>query len=731
MYRKKLFFVFIILCLIFGNLLAQKEPKRLTMSRLYDPDQPSLSGKLPFRISWSEDGKCFFFLLTDEKTKEAIIWRYDIKKKKREVYLNLNGIQKQWEKLSSKKEKFNTQSFIFSRDKKQMIFSHKGDLYHYNVKTGIFKRLTASFQSERIPEFSPDGKYVAYVRDNNLYILEIPTGLEIQLTSDGSRDILNGYLTWVYYEELFHRSHKGYWWSPDSKYIVFYRFDESPVFKMTMMNLLPFKAYQVPVTYPKAGMTNPYVKIGIISIKEQKTVWLKLNYDEEIYIARAIWTPDSKWLTIQTLNRDQNRIDLLLINPETGESKLILREKQKLWIHPKEIYFFKSKPYFLWLSDRDNWNHIYLYNLEGKLIKRLTQGSWSVRSIVRVDERRGIIYFMANKKSTLESHLYQVNLDGKLKRLTDKQGTYSVIMSPTCDYYLAFYNNVSRPSRLDLYKADGTFVKAIEENIVKELSEYKLSKWEFLKVPTEDGIELPAMMLKPQNFNPNKKYPVLFAIYGGPESQSVANRWMGKRGLWYQYLAQEGIIVFIMDNRGSAHFGKKYAHMLYGNLGHWEIHDYVQGVKFLKKFPYVDSNRIGIWGWSYGGYVTCMAMLTAPDYFQVGVSVAPVTHWLNYDTIYTERYMRQPKDNPEGYEKSAATKYAQNLKGKFLIIHGTLDDNVHFQNTVQLVNELISKNKQFSVMIYPNRDHGIRGDNARRHIFTLITNFLLQNLREK
>ncbi len=655
-----------------------------------------------------------------------------LRKRKKRFTLNFKEIQEQWEKIIPKgeNEKFVVRSFILSKDKKQIIFSHRGDLYYYHLNKKLFKRLTASFEEEKVPGFSPNGKYVSYVRGNNLYILEISTGLEIQLTSDGSKDILNGYLTWVYYEELYHRNYKGYWWSPDSRFIVFYRFDESPVFKMTMMNLLPFEAKKVPVAYPKAGMTNPLIKIGIISLENKKTIWVDLNYPEEIYIARADWTPDSKWLTIQVLNRDQNRIDLLQVDPLTGKTKLILQEKQKVWIEAKEIYFFKNKPYFLWLSDRDMWNHIYLYNLNGKLINRLTQGSWSVRRISEVNEKKGIVYFIANKKSTLESHLYRVNLDGSsLKRLTQKEGSYSIIMSPTCNYYLAFYSNVSRPPRLDLYQADGKKVSTIEENKVEELSQYKLREWEFLKVPTEDGLELPAMRLKPHNFDQNKKYPVLFAIYGGPESQSVANRWMGTSGLWYQYLAQEGIIIFIMDNRGSAHFGKKYADKLYGNLGHWEIHDYVEGVKYLSKLPYVDPTKIGIWGWSYGGYSTCMALLTAPDYFQVGVSVAPVTHWLNYDTIYTERYMGQPKNNPEGYEKSAATKYAENLKGKLLIIHGTLDDNVHFQNTVQLVNELISKNKQFSVMIYPNRDHGIRGDNARRHIFTLITDFLLKNLK--
>jgi dipeptidyl-peptidase-4 len=730
--RNKKLILLIALFLTFGNLFAQQHYRKLTMSRLYDPNQPSLSGQLPSRISWSQDGKYFYFLETDKKAKKLLYWRYNLRKKKREIFLNFQEIKKHMKKLFSPEEieKFNMQNFILSKDKKQMIFSYHGDLYYYNIEKKLFKRLTASYGKEKLPEFSPNGKYISYVRDNNLFVLEISSGLEIQLTSDGNKDILNGYLTWVYYEELYHRNYKGYWWSPDSKYIVFYRFDESPVFKMTMMNLLPFEAKRVSVTYPKAGMDNPIVKIGIVSIENQKISWVDLDYNEEIYIARTIWTPDSKWLTIQTLNRDQNRIDLLSVNPLNCKTKLILQEKQNLWIHPKEIYFLKNKPYFIWLSDKDKWNHIYLYDLDGKLIARLTEGNWSVRRIAEVDEKKGIIYFVANKKSTLESHLYRVKIDGSgFKRLTQKIGSYSVIMSPTCDYYLAFYNNISRPSRLDLYDADGKLVEAVEENVVKELSDYKLSKWEFLKVSTEDGLELPAMMLKPQDFDPNKKYPVLFAIYGGPESQSVANRWMGTRGLWYQYLAQEGIIIFIMDNRGSVHFGKKYAHMLYGNLGQWEIHDYVEGVKYLSKLPYVDTKRIGIWGWSYGGYSTCMAMLTAPDYFRVGVSVAPVTHWLNYDTIYTERYMGQPKNNPEGYEKSATTKYANNLKGKLLIIHGTLDDNVHFQNTVQLVNELINKNKQFSVMIYPNRDHGIRGDNARRHIFTLITNFLLENLK--
>ncbi|MFQ6084048.1 MAG: DPP IV N-terminal domain-containing protein, partial [Candidatus Aminicenantia bacterium] len=701
-----------------SQLLAQNGKKKLTLSRIFDPGQPSFSGKLPSHVTWTPDGKYILFVTSDEETEKTILWSYNVSNGKKSVYLDFENVQKQWEKIArnetERKEKFNIHQFILSEDAQSMIFSHQGDLFYYQIDKNWLKRLTATLKEEKIPVFSPDGKYVAYVRDNNLFALEISSGLEFQFTSDGSQNILNGYLTWVYFEELYRRNYQGFWWSPDSKHIAYFRFDEFPVFKMTMMNLLPFEAKQVPVTYPKAGMTNPLVRVGVVSLDDQKTVWIDLGYKEEVYIARAIWTPDGKYLSLQIPKRDQNQMDLLLADPQSGKCKLILREEQKTWIKPKNIHFFKKKPYFVWLSDRDGWNHLYLYNMEGKLVRRLTNGSWTVKRVAQVDERKGWIYFMGNKKSSLETHLYRVRVkDTHLQQLSQGEGTYSIIMAPTSDRYVAFYNNISTPSRMDLYKAKGTLIRTIEENRVKELSQYKLSQWEFLYVPTEDGLNLPAMMLMPPNFNPKKKYPVLFAIYGGPESQSVANRWLGKRGMWYQYLAQNGIIIFIIDNRGSAHFGKEGASKMYGDLGHWEIVDYVQGVKYLSKFPYVDTARIGIWGWSYGGYSTCMAMLTAPDYFQVGVAVAPVIHWLNYDTIYTERYMGQPKNNPEGYKRSAATNYAENLKGKLLVIHGTLDDNVHFQNTVQLVNELIKENKQFSVMIYPNRDHGIRGDNAR------------------
>ncbi|MEW6456607.1 MAG: S9 family peptidase [Acidobacteriota bacterium] len=731
-------FILIFLCIFFSDLseLYAKKFKKLTISRLFDPDQAGFSGSLPTRIEWAKDGKNLFFVTTDEKTKKSLLWKYDAEKGEKKVFLDFEEVQKAWEKIArneeEKKKRFSFLRYTFSPDEEHLLFSHAGDLFYYIFGTKELKKLTASIDEEQNPEFSSDGKYIAYTRKNNLYAIEVSTGLEIQLTSDGSDDILNGYLTWVYFEELFGRSSKGFWWSPDSKKIAFYHFDESPVFKMTMIDHMPFAAREVPVIYPKAGMTNPLVKVGIVSLDTQKTIWMNPEYNEEIYIARANWLPDSKKISLQILNRDQNKLDLLLADSNNGECKEILQERQDTWVDVKgSAYFFKTKPYLLWTSDADGWNHLYLYNLEGKLIQKITKGKWSIGNILHVDEENEWIYFISNKESSLERHFYKVRFNGdNLEKLTSGMGSHSVKVSPAANYFVDTYDTISTPPRMDLYNADGSFIRTIDENRVKELEEYRLNRWEFLYIPTEDGLKLPAMILKPSDFDPKKKYPVIFSIYGGPLSQSVINRWGGTRGMWYQYLAQNGIIVFSMDNRGSAHFGKEGASRMYRNLGYWEIVDYVSGVKYLSKLPYVDKKRIGIWGWSYGGYSTLMAMLTAPDYFQVGVSVAPVTHWKNYDTIYTERYMGQPKNNPEGYEKSAPINHADKLKGKLLIIHGTLDDNVHFQNSVQMANSLISKNKQFMVMIYPGRNHGIYGDNATRHLFTLITDFLLENLKE-
>ena len=500
---------------------------------------------------------------------------------------------------------------------------------------------------------------------------------------------------------------------------------------MTMVDHIPFQPKAILQRYPKAGEANPLVKVGIVNLTTKKTVWADIGGEEERYIARSVWLPDSSTLSLQLLNRLQNRLQLLLVDPKTGKGRSVLQEEQPCWVEASgDIYFFRNSKLFLWPSDVSGWRHLYLYDLEGKLIRQLTDGKWAVRRVVRVDEASELVYFIASEKSSLERHLYRVKLDGSgFQRLTREEGSHSINMSPAANCYIDTYSNITAPPRMDLYDSEGAKLFTIEENRVEELAQYQLTTPEFLTVPTSDGLQLPGVMIKPPDFNPKKRYPILFSIYGGPASQRVSNSWGGTTGLWHQMLAQHGIIVFSLDNRASAHFGKEGANRIYRRFGYWEVLDLIDGVKYLRQLPYVDSQRIGIWGWSYGGYMTCMAMLQGADYFQVGVSVAPVTHWRDYDTIYTERYMGLPSENPEGYKEGSPLTHAAKLKGKLLLVHGTLDDNVHYQNVVQLANELIKEGKQFDLMIYPRRDHGIYGENARPHLFTMITNFLLRHLK--
>jgi len=740
--EKRLFLIFCLVGLSIAlfsfssrQVLARQEYKKLTVERIYSTELPSLSGTLPGNIQWMPDGKRFIYLMKDKTDDKNKLWLFDVITGQREIVVASDQLQKSYQKLAiseeERKAKFDISRYILSPNGKFFLFAFRGDLYYYPRAQQQLRRLTATAEVEQNPEFSPDERYIAYTRGDNLYALEIDSSLEVQLTSDGGGNIRNGYLSWVYFEELYGRSYKGFWWSPDSQYIAYCRFDESPVFTMTMVDHIPFQPKAILEKYPKAGEVNPLVKLGIVNLSTRKTVWVDTNRAEEIYIARAIWLPDSSALSLQLLNRHQNRLELLLTDPQTGKGRSILTEEQPCWVNVRgDIYFFRNSKLFLWPSDESGWRHLYLYDLEGKLIRQLTDGKWAVRRVVRVDEARELLYFIASEKSSLESHLYRVKLDGSsFQRLSREEGSHSIDMPPTAGCYIDTYSNITTPPRMDLFDSEGVKLFTIEKNQVEELSQYRLSTPEFLTIPTSDGLQLPAVMMEPPDFNPEEKYPVLFNIYGGPASQRVSNAWGGANGLWHQMLAQHGIIVFSMDNRASAHFGKEGANKIYRRLGYWEILDLIDGVKYLRRQPYVNSRRIGIWGWSYGGYTTCMAMLNAADYFQVGVAVAPVTHWRDYDTVYTERYMGLPSENPEGYKESAPLNHAAKLKGKLLLVHGTLDDNVHFQNVVQLANEFIREGKQFDLMIYPRRDHGISGDNARPHLFTLITNYLLRYLK--
>ncbi|MDZ7261940.1 MAG: prolyl oligopeptidase family serine peptidase, partial [candidate division KSB1 bacterium] len=458
-------------------------------------------------------------------------------------------------------------------------------------------------------------------------------------------------------------------------------------------------------------------------------IWMDLGQETDIYIPRIKWLPNSQTLAIYRLNRDQNQLELLFGDITTGQTRTILVEHEKQgWLDiTDDLTFLKDGKGFIWSSDQDGFRHLYLYDLSGHLIRQLTRGHWEVENIVRVDEENSVVYFTATEKSPLERHLYRVNLDGQgFKRLSTREGTHHINMAPNCKYYLDSFSNVTTPTQVSLHTSDGRMKELIEPNEIEALKDYQLSPPEFLTLKTEDDAVLNAYLIKPVNFDPEKKYPVLIYTYGGPGSQIVRNHWPLDRYFWHQMLTQKGYLIFALDNRGTGGRGKMFMKQVYRRLGEYEVKDQINGVKFLRSLPYVDGNRIGIWGWSYGGYTTCMCMLKGAEYFKLGIAVAPVTDWKNYDTIYTERYMDQPGDNSEGYEESSTLIHAEKLKGKLLLVHGDADDNVHLSNTLQLAQALQQADRPFDLMVYPRKMHGIRG--AQVHLFKMLTDYILQNL---
>jgi dipeptidyl-peptidase-4 len=583
---------------------------------------------------------------------------------------------------------------------------------------------------EQNPRLSPDGQYVAYTRGHNLYSLEIQRGLEYQLTKDGSDTIYNGWSSWVYYEEILGRRsrHSAFWWSPDSLKIAFLRFDDSPVPSFPLFSFNGAHGKLDIMRYPKAGDPNPYVKLGVVSATGGNIVWADVEENADHYVAWPFWLKDSSKLTFQWMNREQNRIKIYTMNLETGKKAEIYDESQPSWVEFfEDLHFFEDGRGFLLRSDRDGWRHLYTCDLDGKRIKRLTQGEWTVSNITRVDEHNDQVYFHARKGLTAETHLYRVKLDGSgLKRLTQEAGSHRGDVSPEGTFVIDRYSNISTPSRIDLMRSDGTIIRTLGDSASSRMEEYPIGKKELFTINTEDGQTLPASWILPPDFSENKTYPVLFTIYGGPGSSDVSNSYPR---LSHLYIAQEGIIVFAVDHRGSGHFGKKGMAMMHRNLGKWEMHDLIQAVRWLRKKAFVDKDRIGITGGSYGGYTTCMALTYGADYFTHGYARSSVTDWRLYDSVYTERYMDRPSDNPDGYEFGAAMTHAHKLKGTLFMSHGNMDDNVHMQNTIQLMDALIDLEKStFEFMVYPGQKHGTRGkkrSHSNRHYIDFwFSNFL-------
>jgi dipeptidyl-peptidase-4 len=626
----------------------------------------------------------------------------------------------------------NQGTYLMNAAQTAFLINHENDLYYYELGGATARRLTNDRAEEVGETFSPDGRAVAFVRGNNLYTLDLAGGAERRLTSDGGPKILNGRLDWIYQEELYGRGNfEAYWWSPDSTRLAFLRLDETPVPLFTVVDHIPVNQEVETTPYPKAGDPNPLVRLGIVAAQGGEVRWVDTAQykPEDLLIVRVAWTPDGRRVVYQAQNREQTFLDLNAADPADGKPTNLLHETSRAWVEAVDDNprWLKDGS-FLWLSDRAGFKHVYHYAADGKLLHQVTDGRWDVRSVEAVDEAQGFVYFTGAEHSAIANHLYRVKLDGTgLTRLTQTEGNHRVSFNPQATHYVNWWSDISTPTQVRLYKADGTLARVIDENKVTTLARYKLAKPEFVQVKTRDGVALEAMLIKPPDFDPAKKYPVFQFTYSGPQAQQVRNNWSAANYMWFQLLAQKGYVVWVCDNRTASNKGVETAWPLYQNFGELELRDLEDGLNWLKSQPYVDASRIGLYGWSYGGFMTSYA-LTHSQSYKLGIAGGSVTDWRLYDSIYTERYMRTPQNNPEGYKRSAPLAAAANLHGKLLLIHGAIDDNVHMQNTIQFAYELQKAGKPFQLMLYPKSRHGVSDPLLRKHLYQTMTDFIVQNL---
>lgn len=632
------------------------------------------------------------------------------------------------------------EDFTFSNDETKVLIttnsepiyrrSSKSEYYVWDIATKKLIPVSVNGK-QRLADFSPDGKMVAFVRDNNLFIKILTDGSEKQITSDGlQNNIINGATDWVYEEEF--EFSKAFSWSPDGSKIAYYRFDESKVKEFTMTMWGDLYPEQYKFKYPKAGETNSLVDIFMYDIVSGKTIKMDVGTETDQYIPRIKWTNESNNLCIFRMNRHQNKLEFLLADASTGKSKVIYNEENKYYIEINDnLTFLKNNKHFLLTSEKDGYRHIYLYDMQGNTVRQLTQGKWDVIELLGVDESKGIVYYQSAENSPLNRDIYSVNLSGKgKKKLSVLEGDNEFEFSKNYKYYVAKYSSANSPLVATIYRINGRPVKVLEENadLIKMMKDFNFGKIEFIKIKNAEGTELNAYMIKPPDFDSTKKYPVLMNVYGGPGAQTVQNTWGYFDFVWYQMLAQKGYINVSVDNRGTGARGEEFKKCTYLQLGKYETQDQIDAAMYLGTLPYVDKNRIGIWGWSYGGFMATSCITKGADVFKAAIAVAPVTNWRYYDNIYTERFMRTPQENASGYDDNSPINYVKDLKGNFLLVHGTGDDNVHVQNSMDLISALVKNNKQFEMQFYPNKNHNISGGFTRLHLYKRMTDFLLKNL---
>lgn len=626
-------------------------------------------------------------------------------------------------------------------EKKILIASNTNQIFRHSFLADYFlydiasKTLTKLFDFQvQEPTFSPDGTKIAYAKENNLYVYDIASKKSTAVTTDGKKNaIINGITDWVYEEEF--AFVRAFDWSKDSKKLAYIRFDESevPEFSMSIFQKSLYPTVET-FKYPKAGEKNSVVSLHLYNVDSKVSLNVDLGKYKDFYIPRIEWTNDANVLSAKIVNRHQNNLDLLFVDGSTGVTKVVFNETEKRFIDfiDTDNLTFLSDNSFIWTSEKDGFNHIYLYDKTGKLKTQITKGNWEVTSYYGFDEKTKTIFYQSTENGSINRDVYRIGLDGKNKvRLTKNTGTNAATFSPNFQYFITTFSSASQPTTYTLNESKaGKEIQVIENNqaLASKLAAYNLPSKEFFVLKTDKGNELNAWIMKPKDFDASKKYPVFMYQYSGPGSQQVANQWINSNDYWFMSLTQQGYIVACVDGRGTGFKGADFKKVTYKELGKYEVEDQIDAAKVIGQYPYVDASRIGIFGWSYGGFMASNCIFQGADVFKMAIAVAPVTNWRFYDSIYTERYMQTPQENPSGYDNNSPINHVNKLKGEFLLIHGSADDNVHVQNSMQMMEALIQANKQFDSQIYPDKNHGIYGGKTRVQLYNKMTNFINETL---
>jgi dipeptidyl-peptidase-4 len=741
---KYLLRIITVIILVSSSISSQEKNYQLTLEQIFKDPEFRVGRFIPGR--WLEGGKGYTTIENSEETPggKDIVY-YDSESGDRKILipasklLDKNSAPMDIDGYDWSADK--TKLLLFTNTKRVWRINTRGDYYVLDLETNKLRQLGIDRPESSLmfAKFSPDGKRVGYVSKNNIYVEEIETGNVTQITTDGSVTIINGTFDWVYEEEL--KARDGFRWSPDGSKIAYWQIDAEGIGEFLMINNTDsIYSYTIPVQYPKVGTQNSAARVGVVSSNGGETTWMKIPGDpRNNYIARMEWAENNDEIVVQHLNRYQNKLDILLCNVKTGESGLILSETDEAWVDVKDDFkWFNNGNNFSWVSERDGWRHLYLVSRDGKEMKLLTPGEYDVISVENINDKDGWIYFIASPDDNAARYLYRVPFDGsgKLERITpaDEIGTHSYEVSPSNKYAFRTFSNFNTPDYTDIvelpeHRVIRTLFK--NEEVTQKVHSIEVSGVEFFKVETENNIILDGWIMKPYNFDETKKYPVIFFVYSEPAGQTVKNMYRSSRYLYHCYLAQLGYVIVSIDSRGTpVPRGRDWRKSVYKKIGIIAPLDQANGAKAVfEKFPFIDENRVGIWGWSGGGSMTLNMLFRYPEIYHTGISVAPVTNQKLYDTIYQERYMGLLDENEEGYYEGSPVNYAYKLEGNLLLIHGTGDDNVHYQNSELLINELIKHNKQFSFMPYPNRSHSIyEGKGTSLHLFTLMSNYFLDNL---